>query len=103
MVDDIAAQWNGLHSPTCRADMDGANAVVTTQRHLDGLYQHALAYATHMYCRQILTPSGDLALAGPAREPQAFREAWGWHRQPTAPRPWDSQNQCYVTGYRISL
>jgi|KBSMisStaDraftv2_1062788.scaffolds.fasta_scaffold12204552_1 chorismate mutase len=51
MVDDIAAQWNELHSTTCRADMDGANAVVTTQRHLDGLYQHALAYATHMYCR----------------------------------------------------
>jgi len=33
------------------ADIDGANAVVTTQRHLDGLYQHPLAYATHMYCR----------------------------------------------------
>jgi len=45
MVDDIAAQWNELHSPTCRTDMDGANAVGTTQRHLDGLYQHALAYA----------------------------------------------------------
>ena len=51
MVDDIAAQWNELHSTTCRADMDGANAVVTTQRHVDGLYQHALAYATPMYCR----------------------------------------------------
>jgi hypothetical protein len=29
----------------------GANAVVTTQRHLDVLDQHALAYATHRYCR----------------------------------------------------
>ncbi len=51
MVDDIAQQWNALQANTCRADLDRAKAAVVATRHLDPLYQRALDYAVHRYCR----------------------------------------------------
>lgn len=51
MVDDIAAQWDALHSPGCSTDLGEALKEVIAQRRLDGLYQQALGYATHLYCR----------------------------------------------------
>jgi chorismate mutase len=51
MVDDFAEQWNALHSSTCVADLDDAKAAAIAQRHLDQLYQQALDYALHRYCR----------------------------------------------------
>jgi chorismate mutase len=51
IVVDIAAQWEELHSPTCRTDLEDAKRAVIAQRRLDALYQRALGYATHMYCR----------------------------------------------------
>lgn len=51
MVEDIADQWNTLHASTCRTDLDDATSAVVTMRHLDALYQQALSYAVHRYCR----------------------------------------------------
>lgn len=51
IVDDMAAQWNVLQAPTCPADLDDAKAAAIALHHLDPLYQHALDYAVHGYCR----------------------------------------------------
>jgi chorismate mutase len=51
MVDEIAAQWDWLHSPTCSTDLDDARNAVINARQLDGLYQQALSFATHSYCQ----------------------------------------------------
>jgi chorismate mutase len=51
MVNEIAAQWGPLHAPTCNTDLENAKNNVVRARQLDPLYQQALNYATHMYCR----------------------------------------------------
>lgn len=51
MVHEMAAQWNVLHSPACDADLGEAMRSVATSRALDPVYQQALRYATHGYCR----------------------------------------------------
>lgn len=50
MVTEIAAQQGVLHGPGCTVALDAARAQVTDQRHLDPLYQQALAAATKNYC-----------------------------------------------------
>jgi chorismate mutase len=51
MVDEIAAQWVSLHSPSCVADLDAARSAVVSARGLDALYQRGLMFATGSYCR----------------------------------------------------
>lgn len=51
MVDEIAAQWNSLHSPACVADLEAARNAVVDARGLDALYQHGLTFATGSYCQ----------------------------------------------------
>jgi chorismate mutase len=51
MVDDIADQWPALHARTCPADLASATAAAVSKEHLDALYQQALNYAVHGYCR----------------------------------------------------
>ena len=51
MVTEIAAQWNSLHDASCSYDLDSAKSAVVAARQLDDLYQRALTYATHSYCR----------------------------------------------------
>ena len=51
MVDEIALQWNSLHSPTCSADLQEATDAVAADRQLDPLYRQALSSATRSYCR----------------------------------------------------
>jgi chorismate mutase len=51
IVDDIADEWIALHASSCRTDLDHARATVVTMRRLDALYQQALSYAVHRYCR----------------------------------------------------
>jgi chorismate mutase len=51
IVDEMAAQWNALQAPTCRADLKQAKAAAIALHHFDPLYQHALDYAVHGYCR----------------------------------------------------
>jgi len=51
MVDEIALQWNSLHSPTCSADLQETTDAVATARQLDPFYRQALASATRSYCR----------------------------------------------------
>jgi chorismate mutase len=51
IVQDIAAGWTALHAPTCSTDVGSALAHVVAERHLDALYQQALRYAVHRYCR----------------------------------------------------
>jgi chorismate mutase len=51
IVDEMAAQWNALQAPTCPADLDDAKVAAIALHHLDPLYQHALDYAVHRYCR----------------------------------------------------
>lgn len=50
MVDEIALQWNSLHSPACAADLQGATDAVADARALDPLYRQALTSATRSYC-----------------------------------------------------
>jgi chorismate mutase len=50
MVDQIAAGWETLHSPTCGAAVADATAAVTNSRQLDPLYRQALSFATRSYC-----------------------------------------------------
>lgn len=50
MVDEIAAQWPALHSPSCRADLASAVHTVVAARDLDPLYRRALDHATRSYC-----------------------------------------------------
>ncbi|MEU0498495.1 chorismate mutase [Mycobacterium sp. NPDC006124] len=51
MVDEIAAQWNSLHSPACASDLEAAKTAVVGGRNLDDLYQRGLGFATSSYCR----------------------------------------------------
>jgi chorismate mutase len=51
MINEIAARWELLHSPGCGADLENAKNAVIATRQLDDLYQRALTYATHSYCR----------------------------------------------------
>nr|WP_090342937.1 chorismate mutase [Mycolicibacterium malmesburyense]CRL73602.1 chorismate mutase [Mycolicibacterium malmesburyense] len=51
MVDEIARQWNSLHSSTCTVDLGTAVDAVANERQLDPLYRTALAAATRSYCR----------------------------------------------------
>ena len=50
MVDEIALQWNSLHSPGCSAELHDATDAVATARGLDPLYRQALSSATRSYC-----------------------------------------------------
>lgn len=50
MVDEIALQWNSLHSPTCSAELQEATDAVAAARRLDPLYRQALSSATRSYC-----------------------------------------------------
>ncbi|ART70046.1 chorismate mutase [Mycobacterium dioxanotrophicus] len=50
MVREIAAQWDVLHSPMCRSELNNALQNVVAARALDEVYQAALSYATHSYC-----------------------------------------------------
>ena len=51
MVEQIALQWNSLHSPGCAADLAAARDAVAGERGLDPFYRDALAAATRSYCR----------------------------------------------------
>jgi chorismate mutase len=51
MVDEIALQWNSLHSPTCSAELHEATDAVGAARQLDPLYRQALSSATRSYCQ----------------------------------------------------
>lgn len=51
MVDEIAAQWDSLHSPSCLGDLDAAKNAVVADRGLDDLYQRGLDFATTSYCQ----------------------------------------------------
>ena len=50
LVDEIALQWNSLHSPSCETDLAGAIDAVAAERRLDGLHRQALSTATRSYC-----------------------------------------------------
>lgn len=50
MVNEIAQQWNSLHAPTCRVELQQATDAVAAGRHLDPLYRQALESATRSYC-----------------------------------------------------
>ena len=50
MLTQIAANWGLLRSPQCAAQLDAARTGVVRARHLDNLYQQALATATQSYC-----------------------------------------------------
>jgi chorismate mutase len=52
MINEIALQWDWLNSPNCTADLNDAKRAVVGTRKLDSLYQKALVYVTHRYCRQ---------------------------------------------------
>jgi chorismate mutase len=51
MVSQLALHWELLHSPTCADELEDATNAVTGARQLDDLYQRALSFATHSYCR----------------------------------------------------
>ena len=51
MVDEIAAQWDSLHSPGCVGDLEAARNAVVGARGLDPLYQRGLMFATGSYCQ----------------------------------------------------
>jgi len=51
MVDEIAAQWDSLHSPGCVTDLEAARSAVVGTRNLDPLYQRGLMFATGSYCQ----------------------------------------------------
>jgi chorismate mutase len=51
IVDDIGMRWDLLHSPACRADLNEATSQVMSSRYLDQIFQRALTYATHRFCR----------------------------------------------------
>jgi chorismate mutase len=50
MVEEIALQWNSLHIPPCRSELQRATDAVGAARHLDPLYRQALSSATRSYC-----------------------------------------------------
>ena len=51
MVEQVALQWSVLQSPDCVNTLDDAKTEVTNARTLDPVYQQALAFSTHSYCR----------------------------------------------------
>ena len=51
MVTEMADEWQVLHSPMCRADLDAAKVAVIHARGLDPLYRQAVDFATRNYCR----------------------------------------------------
>jgi chorismate mutase len=51
IINELAAHWDSLHSPSCGADLENAKSAVIATRQLDDLYQRALTYATHSFCR----------------------------------------------------
>ena len=66
MVDEIALQWNSLHSPTCADELNEATEFIARahmfcrvasgngrrrSRPLDPLYRQALSSATDSYCQ----------------------------------------------------
>jgi chorismate mutase len=51
MVEEIALQWNSLHSPRCGQELADATGAVAAARRLDDLYREALTSATRSYCR----------------------------------------------------
>jgi chorismate mutase len=50
MVEEIGAQRNSLHGPTCSADLAAATDAVANDRRLDPLNRQALSSATRSYC-----------------------------------------------------
>lgn len=50
MVDQIAANWQLLHSPACAGEVENARNAVSGALQLDALYQQALRFATRSYC-----------------------------------------------------
>jgi len=50
MVEEIALQWNSLHSPSCHTELAAATDAVAAGRHLADLYRRALESATRSYC-----------------------------------------------------
>lgn len=53
MVNEVGAQWDWLNSSDCVVELANAKAAVVAARQLDDLYERALTYATHSYCRAI--------------------------------------------------
>jgi chorismate mutase len=51
MVNEMALHRDSLHGPDCWVDLADATAAVVGAGQLDGLYQHALTFATGAYCR----------------------------------------------------
>jgi chorismate mutase len=51
MVKQIAMHWPVLRSPDCTATLDDARTAIVQSRMLDPLYQQALSFSTHSYCR----------------------------------------------------
>jgi chorismate mutase len=51
MVEQVALRSSVLDSPGCAGTLDEATAAVTEARRLDSLYQQALSFSTHSYCR----------------------------------------------------
>jgi chorismate mutase len=51
MVEQVALRSAVLDSPGCAGTLDDATAAVTEARGLDPLYQQALSFSTHSYCR----------------------------------------------------
>ncbi|MDT5210309.1 MAG: chorismate mutase [Mycobacterium sp.] len=51
MVEQIAMHWPVLRSPDCTATLDDARTAIVQSRMLDPLYQQALSFSTHSYCR----------------------------------------------------
>nr|WP_235683639.1 MULTISPECIES: chorismate mutase [Mycobacteriaceae] len=50
IVDELAAQWDLLHSPACVPALRDAADTAATTYGLDPDYRDALAFATHSYC-----------------------------------------------------
>ncbi|WP_301150212.1 chorismate mutase [Mycobacterium simiae] len=50
LVDEIATQWDSLHSAACGTYVDEARNSVALARRLDDFSRRALIYATHSYC-----------------------------------------------------
>jgi chorismate mutase len=51
MVEQVAMHWSVLHSPDCTGTLEDAKTAIADSRTLDPLYQQALAFSTHSYCR----------------------------------------------------
>jgi len=52
MIAEIGIQWDALRSPSGASYLDNARNAVVEARRLDALYERALVFATHSYCRQ---------------------------------------------------